>query len=946
MRRRSTANQQAAGVSLFPFLAVLLCTMGALIVVLVVIARQAHIQVADAARRANAAAAGSELAAQGEDLEWRISELKQSREDTLKILNARQAELSHIEEHARRLRDQLDELEDARVHFSELASGDAKESEDLKKRLTRLRIDADRTKREIDDLRRKSGGGNGESYAIIPYHGANETHRRPIYMECRGDMIILQPEGIVLGIQDFTVDLGPSNPLVSALRAAKEYHERNQLAGRGEAGRPYPLFLVRPDGVLMWQVGREAISSFGPEFGYELVAQDWKVEFPPAERMLKLAMNQAVEDARIKQQYLASAAPRMVHGGGGTFRAARGGGLVQVDGSPASHGGGRRGRGRPAGIAGRRGGGRSQAGGSSAGGGLADTSSGTNGEGPIHSIDGDDNPYLSALGPGGGNANQPSAGSSAGTGTGRGGSGSNGLSGTGAAAATNPLAGGPDSRGAPGGSGWRGGGNAGGSPFGDPTASALGKGGKARLPGGGGGGPNASGIGSAGGGAAPGPAANQLAMAGGQGRGMYPASTGEMPPGGIGQSGGGPAGNRYGGPGNGPPAALGGGHGSGLGDGQGTLPGGASATGTGGTKNGGSFAGQNGGQKGANGGGGWPTGQTSGSGSPNQASGLLAAGYPPGTPGDTMPARLDRGQRGNATASANGKAGAGTSDLTNSDPNAASSDSGSNAVAGPNGFAGATVVDNGQSSGNTAGATSRTSGAAGNATSGSLSGVDGGGANSGTTSRGTGGNSSTASSAGRSNSFTGNPNNNFSSSQVSSSSSSSSSGQQSPFGGSAGSSMSAPQMGGMPSPNFNFGQRQAQSDEKKRHRQREKNWANPDASTTNVPIERPIRVVCDADHLTLLPEGRGKQAMRVIPFKAQTSASVDELVGAVWDRIDSWGTAGRGMYWRPKLSMEIEPGGQRRYTELQALLADSGFDVHGKPRRRLWGDRRLGKMGN
>ena len=149
-------------------------------------------------------------------------------------------------------------------------------------------------------------------------------------------------------------------------------------------------------------------------------------------------------------------------------------------------------------------------------------------------------------------------------------------------------------------------------------------------------------------------------------------------------------------------------------------------------------------------------------------------------------------------------------------------------------------------------------------------------------------------------------------------------------------------MGGMPSPSMNFGQ-QAQAQENKRHRQREKNWANPDASTMNVPIERPIRVVCDADHLTLLPEGRGKQAMRVIPFKGQTYESVDDLVGAVWDRIDSWGPAGRGMYWRPKLQMEIEPGGQRRYTELQALLADSGFDVHGKPRRRVLGDRRVGR---
>ncbi len=156
--------------------------------------------------------------------------------------------------------------------------------------------------------------------------------------------------------------------------------------------------------------------------------------------------------------------------------------------------------------------------------------------------------------------------------------------------------------------------------------------------------------------------------------------------------------------------------------------------------------------------------------------------------------------------------------------------------------------------------------------------------------------------------------------------------------------MMQPMQGGMPSPNLNFGQDdQQQQSSSKHHRHREKNWANPDASTANVPIQRPIRIVCDADHLTLLPEGRGKQGMRIIPFKQQTSESIDDLVSAVWDRIDSWGTAGKNMYWRPTLVMEVEPGGQQRYAELQATLANSGFDVHGKPRTRaLLGPRRTG----
>ena len=124
-------------------------------------------------------------------------------------------------------------------------------------------------------------------------------------------------------------------------------------------------------------------------------------------------------------------------------------------------------------------------------------------------------------------------------------------------------------------------------------------------------------------------------------------------------------------------------------------------------------------------------------------------------------------------------------------------------------------------------------------------------------------------------------------------------------------------------PNLNLGQQNPQSMPQSVAKQRgERNWANPDAGTTNVPIQRAIRVVCDADHLTLLPEGRGKQSMRVIQLKPRTADSVDDLVASVWDRIDSWGTAGRGMYWRPTLLMEVEPGGQRRYAELQSLFGD------------------------
>ena len=44
-------------------------------------------------------------------------------------------------------------------------------------------------------------------------------------------------------------------------------------------------------------------------------------------------------------------------------------------------------------------------------------------------------------------------------------------------------------------------------------------------------------------------------------------------------------------------------------------------------------------------------------------------------------------------------------------------------------------------------------------------------------------------------------------------------------------------------------------------------------------------------------------------------------------RITEWGIAGRGLYWRPQLILQVGHSGEGRYADLDALLADSGFDV-------------------
>jgi hypothetical protein len=107
---------------------------------------------------------------------------------------------------------------------------------------------------------------------------------------------------------------------------------------------------------------------------------------------------------------------------------------------------------------------------------------------------------------------------------------------------------------------------------------------------------------------------------------------------------------------------------------------------------------------------------------------------------------------------------------------------------------------------------------------------------------------------------------------------------------------------------------------------RHQNWALPESTMDAVAASRPILVLCYVDRLVLVPESRTQRA-REIRLPAQTHEAMDELVSAVWDHMKSWGHAGRGVYWKPTLVLEVQPGAAERYAEIEGLLADSGLDV-------------------
>src|SRR5690606_8208648 len=130
--------EQSPSVSLFPFLAVLLCTMGALVVVLVVINRQARFKAAAAVSEA-AEHNTEELQVAEEQLRLQLSQLSTARDATLEDLAEARSRLSGIEDHLRRARNQIQELQSAARQLPDSDAQARANKDALRSELARLR---------------------------------------------------------------------------------------------------------------------------------------------------------------------------------------------------------------------------------------------------------------------------------------------------------------------------------------------------------------------------------------------------------------------------------------------------------------------------------------------------------------------------------------------------------------------------------------------------------------------------------------------------------------------------------------------------------------------------------------------------------------------------------------------------------------------------------------
>lgn len=313
-RKRATLSP-----SLFPFLAVLVCTLGTLILLLALVAQNAtdsaHAQAKNAAtRKANAeseaiaqrnatARQAAELAASKPKLaaatvdqmiaaeEFRTAQFVAMRDKQTADLEQRRDQLGHLESHIARIREELKAISDEVDHVVDgkpIAAVD-------QTMLASYRKQIDEEKETLDEL--KSAGPKTPRVVIVPHKGPNGTDRRPIYLECTETGLTIWPEETRISVQQLADTDAIGNPLDAALRAIR----RHAMQTYGDTTPPYPLLVVRPDGIETYALARNAMDAWDDQFGYELVPGEVKLAYNAPDANLKRELERTIARAVAKQ---------------------------------------------------------------------------------------------------------------------------------------------------------------------------------------------------------------------------------------------------------------------------------------------------------------------------------------------------------------------------------------------------------------------------------------------------------------------------------------------------------------------------------------------------------------------------------------------------------------------------------------------------------------------
>jgi len=304
MSKRSRHGNDYAP-STFPFLAVLLCVIGALILLLVI-----NVTNSRASAKKQVESELSEAIEQAkEQSDYLVSiseELNARREQVKRQIELRRSELTRTEDHIKRLEEQLKEAM-ARLQSLDDPASSKLDAKDKQSRIEQLKAQIELEKQKLAEKIEKRKDQT-PAFSIIPYEGANRTTRRPVYLECIDQGVVIQPEGILISMEDLGPPHGPGNPLDAALRVLRNAYQARD-ADYGITIPPYPLLIVRPEGIHSYALARAAMSGWDDQFGYELIDAQMEMAYPDGIPELKTELTKTLAVAKDRQRALVAALP-------------------------------------------------------------------------------------------------------------------------------------------------------------------------------------------------------------------------------------------------------------------------------------------------------------------------------------------------------------------------------------------------------------------------------------------------------------------------------------------------------------------------------------------------------------------------------------------------------------------------------------------------------------
>ncbi len=320
MRRRSSGP----AVALFPFLAVLLCAMGALILLLLVLARQVreealheealHVEMPLPAPAAPVPVAPAETLAPppeiptiavvvpaparepavdpNDALKVRLKELTEAQADAAQDVEQARSAIAEQSDGIRTLEAAVSAAKfDVEANRQRLAARTLS-LRDVEAKQRDLQGAIESSRKRLQTVRQTAATAEPK-VTVVPYDGIYGTSRRPILIECTDEAIRFLPEGVELTARDLEGFQTDDNPLLAGVVALREHWI--EIDGPSSP-KPYVLLLVRENGVAAYYAARTMLQSLDGETGYELLTDDLSLALPTIDPDARETCRNAVDD--------------------------------------------------------------------------------------------------------------------------------------------------------------------------------------------------------------------------------------------------------------------------------------------------------------------------------------------------------------------------------------------------------------------------------------------------------------------------------------------------------------------------------------------------------------------------------------------------------------------------------------------------------------------------